>query len=129
MRVIPSLSQRQHLTVSKPNVFNVQEVNKVKQLIQMTTSTLTFTHTEAEFTIYTDGSFEQTDGCDLNDVQTAKYTNYIKSVAAEFAADSDDDDDDDSVVIVKFYVDGHVYSEYFGDDYDDFSPYRVPEFA
>ena len=94
----------------------------------MTTSTLTFTHTEAEFTIYTDGSFEQTDGCDLDEVQSTRYGNYIKKVAAEFAADSDDDDDD-SIVTVSFNDIGEVTAEYFNEEDEDFGPYSVPEFA
>ena len=94
----------------------------------MTTSTLTFTHTEAEFTIYTDGSFEQTDGCDLDEAQSVRYGDYIKKVAAEFAADSDDDDDD-SIVTVNFDVHGDVSAEYLGADEDDFGSYSVPEFA
>ena len=95
----------------------------------MTTSTLTFTHTEAEFTIYTDGSFEQTDGCDLDEAQSVRYGDYIKKVAAEYAAEYGDYDDDDSVVIVKFDVHGDVFAQYLGADEDDFGCYRVPAFA
>ena len=94
----------------------------------MTTSTLTFAHADAEFTLYNDGKFEQTDGEELNEVQTAMYNNCLNSVATEFPFETENKDADE-VVIVNFYNDGEVVLEYIGEEDNDACDYIVSGFA
>jgi hypothetical protein len=96
----------------------------------MTTSTPTFTHTDAEFTVYTNGDIEQTGGRTLTESQSYRYNLWMNKAAAAFDF-SDCINPDDDCLIVSVTEDGEVDAAvvFYGDPEKDSINVSVLDFA